>query len=189
MNKFLYLIISFLSICISAQKTVDGKIILKSGEELHVPITFSNPSSFTKIIKFTEKDEDKELNANELNSLNFTDLKSVSHHFIPWEFSNGTELVEVLYDGNIRWLKRYYWNMTFSNFSGMDFFQNKITNVEVYPQDMYPIPKKKLKILTEDEPSMENFIKKLGSPISDKGIDSAIKTVLVEYDRLKNNLK
>ena len=146
------------------KKIIRAEIIDVNGDTLktHIKVTTNlfyskliNELSIIKNIKTILNNVSTKYEAKDLKSLRFIDLKNVERLFL----SNGKEMVELLFDGKIRWFRLFYQDSS-GNVSAFDF----MTNIETKQNanlGLFNNKRKKIKELTLSRPDLISMIENL----------------------------
>lgn len=163
----------------SYKNTVRAEIILVNKDTLYTNIKVStnlfdsdliNELSLNKKISVVEKDTETIYQAQEIKQIVFTDFKGKERTFV----LSGKQLIEKLFDGNIKWF-RYYSSNSSGNVSSGDFMVNE--GKETIGISYLFNTKKNLKKITIAKPELIPLIESL------KINDSNILEILKKYDQ------
>lgn len=113
---FLILLISISNLLLAQKENIDSKIIFKDGTELNTKIKFrvnmfandqidESSVAFKNVLIMDKNNKFVKTPSSIIQRIDFTDLKGIERHFV--KMPDYKNLVEVKYDGKIKWYKLY----------------------------------------------------------------------------------
>lgn len=165
-KHLIVLLVFHFSLQLYSQSQYDVQIVTQSNDTLigtmkvNTRLKFKGfvlPSSFNENVRFTSNDGNyKKISAKDIQQLNFKDKTGTKRKFVRLnEYKH--HIVEVIYLNNLKWYKHYYFD-TYNNTENIvyEFFDE---NNKQFTVGVFNSKKKKLKLLTNNDPEIKSFIK------------------------------